>query len=370
MQRRRDKKPWMLVLVTSGIAVVALAILVANMARGVRIREPVALVVRCVDASGKPLAGVDVAFHNGRQPLGDALLRTRTTADGTATIPKEIARGGWFCIGHSESLGSRSQCYIEEGDAPRKLTLDVPKEIEGFVVDTEDVPVPDVRIHARLVRGPVLESTTTDGTGKFVLREISASLPFIEITAKHRGHANAEGTWHRKSQGDLVLVLTKSKPLSIRVRGPEGLPVAKLRVTITQMKDYVGSTDREGICRFEGLEFGSYYWVHVDHPHLTYRSRPYSPRTEPHEFVLQDPATLSGVAVDAGGVPMSGVEIRHRHGPRRWVRATTDSGGRFRIGDLPAGIVDLHWESHDAEGTVEVDVAGARETTGYKLVLR
>ncbi|MCA8970449.1 MAG: carboxypeptidase regulatory-like domain-containing protein [Planctomycetes bacterium] len=361
-KRKASKKPIVVAgaIGIAGIVAIALSTTGANSEPVRRITE---LVVRCVDGAGKPLAHVDVAFHAKDRPLEEPSLRTRSDAEGRAVLPAEIARGAWYCVGKSAELGSVSQCFIEQGDVTRELMVDVPADIEGSVVNSAGDPVPGAIVEARIVQGPVLATTKSDDGGAFVIQGFSSSLPFLQLIARQIGHANAEGSWDRHATEPVQLTLTKTKPLRVRVTGPDGAPMAKLKVSIVGYSDHVLETDTEGKGEFAGLLYGEPYFLHIDHPFFTYRYQAYSPRSDAYEVHLQRPHSLRAVAVDTGGVPIPGIEIRHRHGPRRWVRTTTDANGRFVLGDLPAGRVELWFEGNEREGNVDVEIAEQSSTT-------
>lgn len=369
--RQARRAPWRAILLVSGVILVAAAILVARHVLDQRSPAITELVVTCKDDSGAALRGVAVAFYDSDYPLEAPVFETSTDEQGRAILPKERATGGFYCLGRSAKLGAVAQCWVEQGEPEAELQLSEAKAIDGAVEDEEGIPVPDAEIEARLVGGPVLERTRSDEKGGFRLAHIAKTTLHVELTVKHSGHEHARGTWWRRSRGALVMTLTRSKPLSFRVLGPEGAAMAglPLRLAGQEYKDYVARTDARGECSFEGLRLSDNYFVLIDHPSLTYRWRGFSPKAKWHTIKLQEPATLVGVAVDAGGTPRPGVELRHRHGPRRWVRTRTDDVGRFRIGDLPRGVVEIHWETHKESGVVSVDVPGARVTSGKKLVL-
>ncbi len=339
-----------------GVAGLTAAVLSSNTSSAPEARPVTPLAVRCVDGTGSPLAGFEVSFFDHDQPQGEPRLRTLSDVDGKAVLPALSAQGRFFCIARSSDGAIVSQCFVEQGDGVRDLLSAPPTPIEGRVVNTSDQGVPGALVEARVVGGPVLEAVKSGDDGSFVLRAVSSSLPFVHVSARQIGHALAEASWDRQTGGALALVLAKTQALRLELRGPDAQPLAKLRVSIVGMPGRTTQTDEAGRCEFGDLPYGDAYFVLIDHPRFTYRWTSYTPSNDIQVVRLEVPRTLRATAVDAGLVPLPGIEVRHNHGPRRWVRSITDARGHFEIGDLPSGRVQFFFEARDREGSFVAEV--------------
>ena len=214
----------------------------------------------------------------------------------------------------------------------------------------------------------MIEATQTDESGFFVLQSISTDLAFLSIEASAKGYAPTKKDWSRKSRKRVGLTLAKAQTLRLRLVNDQERALPGLRVRIKNRPDLSCTSDAEGFAVFSGIAADTALWPRVDHPSLTHRREALFADRPERVLRLEQPATISGRVIDSLGRRLSGVELRHAHGPRAWVRTTSQRGGRFSIGDLPSGRVELHYETNTGvSGTVEVEVKRGEKRSDFVL---
>ena len=325
--------------------------------------------MRCIDANGKAVTGVVARFWAPDKVAGKHLAFAKSDDEGRIEPPTEVLATGFYCIAHDEN-GCVTQCYLEPGDKPDIATLHFTgvEDIRGHVQDEQGHPIAGAEIEARFSGGPVIEATTSDETGLFLLQSISKDLAFLSVTAIAKGYAPASKEWSRKTEERIGLTLAKARTLRVRLVDDRDRPLPGLEVKIKGRPDLTKTSDVQGYVVYEEIAADLALWPRVTHPTLTHRREAIFADAPERILRMETPASLEGRVVNGLGHRMSGVEIRHSHGPRAWVRTTSIRGGRFAIGDLPSGRVVLHYETARGElGSVEVDIKRGEKRRDFIL---
>jgi hypothetical protein len=332
--------------------------------------EIVPLYIQVLGTKDIEIPKVNVTFHPAKDPDKTAHSAI-TDENGVAVLPKDKATGDFFVVARGMD-GTIGMGQVREGDRSlAHLELLPAEHVHGEVVTFEGEPLKDaeVQVRFRLPNSPVLAETKTDANGEFSFDKLSSGMTALLFRARAEGYAWQSLEWSRKSADVPSIRLPRTVPLQVKLLDIQGKPVSGVRATLPNHQDRSSTSDVNGVVEFAGLVAKQPVLVRFESGERTYMFRgDLEPKHKPHELVLEAPATLEGIVVTGANRPIAGAKVRHRHGPRAWVVATTASDGRFRIGDLPSGKPWLEYELPTGKiGRFEVELARGQERKGYIL---
>jgi len=324
------------------------------------------LVARAITADGTPLAGVRVQFVQETATDEDPAYVATTGADGAVPLPPNIIRDRFYL------LAKNGDGVLSQGFGQRELANEIIFEpaslIQGMVSNEFGLPLDGAAVSIRFgdENAPVLVSAISDKEGEFRFDNVSRSLDFLYVEARKAGYAPLSIEWTRSDE-PISLELEPALDLRIRVFLPNGRPAADRAVRIDNVGSTETHTDDEGRATFTGLRRDLAYSVTIADPRLTYFRESLEPSTKVHRIDLCVPASIDGHVIDQQGLPLAGVEVRHGHGPRRWVRATTDENGVFHLGDVPAGRIEIFYESGGRVGNTLARVEAGKDIHDFVI---
>ncbi len=353
--------------------------------------EPAAQVVgRLVGPGRKPSPGlVAVVELDGRaaQLVGDA-LRTEAGADGRFRLVG-LPPG-------AHALGVRA-----EGFAPRRVELSVARKrdptvdlgdielkrgltIRGRVVDVDGRGVAAARVLGFFAgESATLPDATADWDGSFVLAGLEPGTHWLDVTAA--GHGGAKRQVAAGSQ-DVVITLAPAGTLAGRVVDERGSAIEAFTVlarataprgdiVISQAPLAVEASDGRFV--LEDLAEGDYVVEAYAAGRRPGSSEAVSVRpgraVDVGRIRLEMGATVRGVVVDAGGVPIAAADVMAL-GPTRSrspiPRGASGLDGGFELQGVPFGVVDICAQHPDfASGKATVEVEPGAPAASARVVL-
>ncbi len=340
----RSRTPrWRLLLLLVAVASALLPLSRCLGERGERRPPVVPLVLILRSPEGRVLEGARVRFYPKSSPRRLA-HETRTDASGKAVLPVEKADGDFYALIRAPD-GTIAQSLVYGRDpAPMNLTLLPPSPLRGSVTDREGRPLPGALVHLRSggFELPVLDTTLSRRDGSFVFSHVSALYEVLNLTARKDGFAEERLVWYRRNDDPPRLALAKQRLLRFRLLDEDGHPIEGIEGLVTAGGKGKARSDARGRISFAGLPLTKTCFVRFFHPTLTYRAPPgRKPGGKTRRVVFHRPRTLRARLLDAGGRPLRGYKVFHRHGPRAPVVTKTDRRGRFTLGDLPPGPIEL-----------------------------
>jgi protocatechuate 3,4-dioxygenase beta subunit len=339
---------------------------------------------RVVDSSGRGVAGARVTVAAVRGSLERSAL---TATDGTfafASLPDAVTLTA-FASGAPGEPSAHASVAVPEG-TQKTVTLTLPEPRPSLLVrikDDRSYPLDAVQISVASL-DPLLALRTTvfsDARGEATVKN-AKGLP-LRIEARAPGHATK--IVHVDVGADkLELSLGLAETLVGLVRAPHGEPIPDADVAVTTDVGISHSrTDKTGAFTVPDLVPGG--------ARLAVRARGYAPSEQAVEVVVSsshrttlDPIELSeegiaeGTVVDSRGDPVPGARVAKDRVPTYLAVgatppgiAVTDARGRFHLGGLPPGTLDLEAYAPDfgralAEG-VRVNRGGT--ATGIRIQL-
>ncbi|PIE23943.1 MAG: hypothetical protein CSA62_06005 [Planctomycetota bacterium] len=346
---KRSSPPWVyLVLALVGVLAIFLT-LALETADKEAASAPVPLFAKVVGRDQIKMPKVTVNFHPASDP--ESIAHTSTTDyRGIADLPKEKAKGRFFVVAKSMT-GTIGMGQTHAGNHELTIIeLLPPKPVIGKVVDAEGKAIEGAKVTARFLGpgSPKLVEATSKADGEFQLYRLSTSLQTLLLQAEAKGFARQDYEYKREASAPLIITLARTMELQVRILDSNGKPIEDIRATVQDQPKLRSVSDMFGLMFFPNLVEKKAVTLQIEDPKRTYRFRDdLIPRPEPYDLVLEEPATLEGIVVDAKQQPLSGITIKHRHGPRAWVRTSSGPDGSFRIGDLPSGEVWLEYELGD-----------------------
>jgi len=337
---------------------------------------------RVTATTGEPVAGAKISVDTRATPLRSY---APTTTRGTVTDAD-----GNYEIERLPAGAIRALLVIAEGFiAPPALAGGVPVRaekvsrvdivlargatIDGRVTDGQGQPLANASVQATRVRAsggswmqPLAEATT-DADGKFTLTDValgagvlyarlegyyqpkledavSSPYPWMRTQAGVPYEAEAEG-----ARLERQVVLKRGTPIEGIVLGPDGLPVAGVRVTaqpVTRGYNYAfggrgnmtALSDVEGTFRFAGLKPEQSYTLSAQSATLLAKPQKVSLSASgpaaPIEIQMQEGAVIAGRVLQEDGVPAAGASI-HCNG--RSGGCVADATGAFRFEGVKEG---------------------------------
>ena len=155
---------------------------------------------RVIDGAGLPVAGVEILYPVGSNPLKSV---TRTRGDGTFRF--ELPRSQFKKSGYAEIVATHRdyafgwQTVLREGSTNTVLQLSTAGQISGKIMNEAGEPIQDAEVRIQYVSGGIIEerlamssipiaSVKTDATGAFVLHTLPEGTQ-IALTIQAEGYA-------------------------------------------------------------------------------------------------------------------------------------------------------------------------------------
>lgn len=341
---------------------------------------------RVVDAHDRPVSGARIVVSAVRGTLERA---TRSGTDGTfafASLPDEVSLTAGVDA-DDEQPDVRMTVTIPEG-GKKEVTVRLPEPREALavtVVDERDWPVDAAQVSASSLdaAAPLRTTAFTDKRGEASLKRARGLALRVEVSAPGRAPrvVTTDGTGE-----SLRVELSPAERATGEVVAARGRdPVAGAEVTLyTDLGVRRARTDANGAFAIQDLAPGS--------ARLRVRAagfaplaravtipegggrRPFAiPRVE-----LAAEGLVEGEVVDGHGDPVPGARVAKDHVPTWLVvgasqegAALTDAKGRFKLAQLPEGMVTLEAYAPDvgrarAEG---VKVVAGRTTVNVRITL-
>ena len=340
---------------------------------------------RVVDENGRPLAGARVHVAAVRGSLERV---SHTASDGTfafAAMPETVTLTA--SPDGEAPAASRVSVSIPEG-AVRTITVTLPSprpSIAVHVTDDRNYALDAVELTASSLDSsvPLRATVFTDARGEASIAGVQG-LP-LRIEARAPGHATRIiTTVHAEATVDIVLNPSETAFGEVRAaRG--GAPIADAELVLYgDAGSWRARTDRLGAFSFHDVAAGP--------ARLRVRASGYALQlrdvaieaagargTALARVELVDEALAVGVVIDARGRPVVGARVAKDQVPTYLAVgatpsdiAVTDSRGRFRLGELPAGEVSLEAYAPDV-GRARVDtveLTAGRATDGIVITLQ
>ncbi len=327
------------------------------------------LSVRVADSDGAAIAGLFVDFYE-ESDLEHRVFQARSDADGRATLPADLSDGRFFVLVRDASGTVSMGTHQARDAAERLIEFSEAAPLAGQVVDTQGKGLAGAKVEARfaLPKSPVLETRRSDAQGRVRFTHLPRVLPFFLLRARKSGYAVHEIEW-RRGEDPLRIELGRTRAIRVQVRTPDGRPAVGIPYRVFGVEEEQGKTDSGGWITTSGQKPKQSIFLRLKHKTLTHRLREdLIPRKEPYVLRLEKPATLIGKIVNPAGQPLAGIELRHNHGPRAWVRTRSNGQGYFTLGDLPEGPCRIFYELDG--GVVEsstVDIDGGITNRGFVI---
>lgn len=353
---------------------------------------PFAVVRLAVRIDEQDLESMMMGNQQARQVTSDA--HGRFEIQGVARTRLQLRAEGESA---SSAIAEVSLLEVSRKDDVR-LVLDVEGIISGTVVDENGEPLAELGVNVfpdvmggaggegLLLRN--MTSTTTDGSGGFVLRGL-ADVKY-RIWASRAGEGGGWGddvVTAKPGDRNVRLILATPGRISGRLVGSDGKPPAFATVTAT---DQIPVTTRNGEFTVNEVAPGTYELAvrTPDHAaHTVSNLRVVAGKTtDAGTIELASGRRLTGRVIDAQKRPVAGARVRAGRylpsfgdedgmfeGPAemRIASATTDAGGAFELRGLLPG-QELRVEASHASGrsTVLEVAAGAEDPPPVTLQLR
>jgi beta-lactamase regulating signal transducer with metallopeptidase domain len=185
----------------------------------------------------------------------------------------------------------------------------------------------------------------------------------VEVTAYHPGYAMTASDFIKEGTGQLTIRLGRSNLVRIPVLGPNGAPAAGITLTASQMQiDHSGHmfippewrvgafrsvSDSRGFAEFHDIPTGWSVKIEINDDRFLPTARrqenpPVSGTTQYPPVHLAVGAILEGAAY-VDGKPVKGLSVQaNGAGPVLPRVSHTGADGRYRIGQVPPGVCDVH----------------------------
>ena len=324
-----------------------------------------------------PAAGVGVSALDAVALMPSLRRRALTDANGMADLPHLQPGGWWVRTSHEISMPPRLELRADQREciellAQRTCTA------HGQVLDPEGRPVAGAQVWSSPsgASGETYLATTSDAGGNFTLPLVKSHA----LCARKDGFESSYLQWITVADGrspDIALQLrARGGSLRGRVVDSRGAPIRWTKVQIGEVQVWssvshtypIGEeivTGTDGVFVAHGLGTEPTDVQAWAAGHCFWRQTIQVAIGEQRELtiVLADGATVHGVVRDDAGDPVTGASVGFGDRFRDFAcaRVLSDAGGRFAIGDLPAGDFELRAGKGDLRAVATLQLrAGER----------
>ena len=327
----------------------------------------VAVVVVVVNDSGAPVTGAEVGVGQRRGGVLVTERRGETGADGEVVLSGLCPGVAGIDVRHEAFDGVSFESFVPEaGFATERVVLESGPEVRGRVVDSETgAPVPRARVEI----WPGGRSTVAGAAGSFSFSNFTKGV--VQLLARAPGYAASccYVPW------DLAPVIRMQPALTLtgRLVDAAGEPVAAGAVLCSGtatgdrteqhvLLDLRGRCAEDGTFALEGLRERGRFALTCDAPGFGRTVFDFDPAGLPRDgrtldagdVVLPRGAAITGVLVDAAGVPVPNARVSALFGLENrgwigrdgrtlssltpvWLDDTTGAEGRFVIAPVGPG---------------------------------
>jgi protocatechuate 3,4-dioxygenase beta subunit len=340
---------------------------------------------RVVDASGRPVSGARVTALAVRGSLERSAV---TATDGTfafAALPESITLTARREDAPGE-LSAHATVTVPDGEK-KSVTLTLPEARPSLAVRVKDdrgYPLDAVQLSVASL-DPELPLRTTAFTGARGEASVSnARGLLLRVEARAPGHATKVVRVDAGAES-LELTLDLAETLVGEVRSTRGAPIADADVAMTtDVGVSHARSDKDGAFTLPDMMPGGARlvvrapgWAPSEREVLVVASSAH--KTTLPAVELAEEGVAEGTVTDTRGDPVAGARVAKDHVPTYLAVgatpagvAVTDARGRFHLGGLPAGTVDLEAYAPDlGRATAEgIRIAAGRPTTGIQVRLQ
>lgn len=329
---------------------------------------PLRLEGQVVDASGKGVAGAEVA-------LGSVPPRNATTdEDGTFVFDKLVSRTYALVAQHEGATAGPVTTKLTDHSDPVLLRL-----VEGASVDVTVMTEARVPLAGATVKVIDLgeHAFETDARGRALVAPVRPG--WVTLEAKAPGYAPRTAVTTVGStgaRGTLSIILLPGVAVSGRVVDEAGKPLAKVRV-IARGEDGAATTDERGAFTIPALAAGTYTLTALDGEHAPAHSEPVKVAAQPItgiQIMMTAGGVASGRVLDSAGMPVPHATVRvggsgNQLGQVASRQTTSDARGTYELRGLARVKLQARAESEVAASRlVELDLE-SRATATADLVL-
>ncbi len=343
---------------------------------------------RLVDERGVPVSGAEVSLSpvsdhwtwprpEELRAVSDSAGRFRFEGLGAGTLELWAAHRGFAPAILSDIKVPAEAKTVDLGD----LSLAAGIPVEGRITDLHGRPVEgaEVRIYGTSPGPylPPLERSVSRADGHFLLNDQRRG-SVLDLSVTKAGYAPKKVSRVEVPAAEpLHIELAAARVLTGRIVGPRGEPVPRANISSFQSQEIrtgsgfssrstrassLGTTDADGRFHLDNLEEGSTLDLQFSAP--GYKARrisgidPEEEGASPLDVTLEQGAAIEGRVTGAQGEPIPIVLIT-AHSKRSSTRsgATSDTDGRYQLGNLDPGLHIVEAERRSGERVVaEIDV--------------
>jgi hypothetical protein len=346
---------------------------------------------RLVDEKGVPVSGAEVRLSpvsdhwawprpEERRAVSDAAGRFRFEGLGAGMLELWAAHRGFAPATLSDIKVPAEAKTVDLGD----LILAAGLPVEGRITDPHGRPVEgaEVRIYGTSPGPylPPLERSVSGADGHFLLNDQRRG-GILDLSVAKAGYVPKKVSRVEVAAAEpLHIELAAARALTGRIVGPRGEPVPRASISSVQSQEIrtgsgfssrstrtgtLGTTDGDGRFRLDNLEEGTLdlqFWAPGYKRRRISGIDPGEEGASPLEVTLEQGESIEGQVTGDQGDPLSNVQVvallKSPSTPLEVVStATSDAGGRYRLGGLDPGHYILKAERRTGEETsAEIDV--------------
>lgn len=332
-----------------------------------------------VDSSnGQPVGGVKIVTRDGDHAESDSSGLWSMVVHRERQAVAAAKDGYWWPIVNFSATGDTAKVKIE---------IKPGGTIKGRVIDEHGNAIADARVGTENSGHFRLYSARTDAEGRFTLGGLDPESQ-ARISASADGYDSVYDksvtfpSGQREAEVELTLKATKVRTITGRVTRPDGSPVEGVTVAYgagPNWADYTSiKTDRDGNYTLDNAGIRRNLVV-VTGEGLAPVCKPVEADKDARiDFQVKPSHTVEGCVEDEDGNPLSGVSIYASMDARfqeatdnmygTIAGATTDKDGKFKLRNLPEGVVyaDVYLNGYDGLTNERLKV----DRKDYTLVLR
>lgn len=305
----------------------------------------------------------------------------KTGANGTFSFAHLVSREYSLTASKGELIGGPAHHKLTSTSDPVLIRLTNAAAVVVTVIDESKRLVPRAQVRVKVREGPEINAPIADN-GTVRLSPIQAGMVIVEASAAGYGPSTeAVAVGAPGTTTEVTLNLRAGYAVAGRVVDETGKAIPRARVSASRGERVIDAaqalSDETGRFTIPALSNGGYMLFVIDSEHAPASPLPVK--------VAGAPVTDLEIVMRAGGF-ISGVvlDIAHRPAPFAAVQAigfgaggrpvprdvTCDRNGRFEMGGLVRGKLQVHAESEAAtSNAVEADLVNSPELRNLTLLL-